>query len=126
MKKFVLGILAGFVLWSVKADKKLVFIDFTGSDWCVWCKKMDEDTFAKPEFADYAKKKLVLVQLDFPNQTAQSDELKKANQDLAAKFKVEGYPTLIALKPDGTAVWRTDGYLEGGPKALIEKLDAVQ
>ena len=144
MKKIFFGLLAGFALWTAaaadldwqtdvpkalaqaKTDNKLVFMDFTGSDWCIWCKKMDEDTFAKPEFADYAKKKLVLVQLDFPNGKTQSDDLKKANKALAEKFKVEGFPTLLALKPDGTVAWRVDGYLEGGPKALINKLDGAQ
>ena len=144
MKKIFFGLLAGFALWTAaaadldwqtdvpkalaqaKTDNKLVFMDFTGSDWCIWCKKMDEDTFAKPEFADYAKKNLVLVQLDFPNGKTQSDDLKKANKALAEKFKVEGFPTLLALKPDGTVAWRVDGYLEGGPKALINKLDDAQ
>ncbi len=144
MKKMLLGLVAGLALWSAsaadlnwqtdvpkalaqaKTENKLVLLDFTGSDWCIWCKKLDEDTFAKSEFADYAKKKLVLVQLDFPNAKPQSDDLKKANKALQEKFKVEGFPTLVALKPDGSEAWRVEGYLEGGPKALIEKLDAAQ
>ena len=143
MKKLIFGFLAGLVLWSAsaadlkwqtdlpkalaqaKTEKKLVFIDFTGSDWCIWCKKLDEDTFAKPEFADYAGKNLVLVQLDYPNSKPQSDDLKKANKALSDKYNIQGFPTLIALKPDGTEAWRNTGYLEGGPKALIAQLDGL-
>ncbi len=44
-----------------KKESKLVLLDFTGSDWCSWCKKLDAEVFSKAEFADYAKKNLVLV-----------------------------------------------------------------
>ncbi|HUA64684.1 MAG TPA: thioredoxin family protein [Alphaproteobacteria bacterium] len=111
---------------QAKSDNKLVLMDFTGSDWCGWCKKLDADTFSKPEFADYAKKNLVLVQLDYPQNKPQSDELKAANAALAKKYNIEGYPTLIALKPDGTVVWTQVGYLDGGPQALIDQLDAAK
>ncbi len=35
---------------QAKAENKLVLLDFTGSDWCIWCIKLDTDTFSKPEF----------------------------------------------------------------------------
>ena len=111
---------------QAKDQNKLVFMDFTGSDWCGWCKKMDADTFSKPEFADYAQKNLVLVQLDYPQNKPQSEDLKNANAALAQKYNIEGYPTLIAMKPDGTVVWKQVGYLEGGPKALIAALDSAK
>jgi thioredoxin-related protein len=110
---------------EAKAENKLVLMDFTGSDWCPWCIKLDKETLSQPEFADYAKKNLVLMLLDFPREKPQSDELKKANADLQKKYSVDGFPTLIAIKPDGTVVMTQVGYLEGGPKALIEKLDAA-
>ena len=112
---------------QAKAENKLLLLDFTGSDWCVWCVKLDTDTFSKPEFADYAKKNLVLVELDYPNKKPQSDDLKKANAALAAKYNPEGiFPTLIAMKPDGTVIWKQEGYLEGGPKAMIAELDKAK
>lgn len=111
---------------QAKDENKLVLMDFTGSDWCGWCKKLDADTFSKPEFSDYAQKNLVLVQLDYPAHKQQSDELKTANAALAKKYNIQGYPTLIALKPDGTVLWTQVGYLEGGPQALIDQLDAAK
>src|SRR5579863_5494511 len=104
---------------EAKKDNKLVLLDFTGSDWCGWCKKLDADTFSKPAFVDYAKKNLVLVEVDFPAQKPQSSELKAANKALQDKYSVDGYPTLIALNADGTQVWKHVGYLEGGPSAII-------
>jgi thioredoxin-related protein len=111
---------------QAKKDNKLILLDFTGSDWCGWCKKLNAETFSKSEFADYAKKNLVLVEVDFPAQKAQSAELKSANQALQAKYGVDGYPTLIVLKPDGTVLWKQPGYLAGGPEAMIAKIDEVK
>jgi thioredoxin-related protein len=108
---------------QAQKESKLVLLDFTGSDWCGWCKKLDAEVFSKPEFEAYAKKNLVLVEVDFPAKKAQSDALKAANKALQEKFKVGGYPTLVVMKPDGTVVWQQEGYLEGGPSAMIAKLD---
>ena len=111
---------------QAKKENKLVLLDFTGSDWCGWCKKLDAETFSKTEFADYAKKNLVLVEVDFPRSKEQAADLKAANQALQSKYHVEGFPTLVALKPDGTVVWQQEGYLEGGPAAMIAKLDEAK
>jgi protein disulfide-isomerase len=111
---------------KAKLEQKLVLLDFTGSDWCGWCKKLHSETFSKPEFIDYAKKNLVLVEVDFPHEKPQSDALKAANQALGAKYDVSGYPTLVLLKPDGKVVWKQVGYLEGGPSAMIAKLDEAK
>jgi protein disulfide-isomerase len=139
MKKIVIGLLAGWALlqagaeeltWltdvpkalaQAKAEKKLVMLDFTGSDWCATCKKLSQEVFSKPEFAAYAKKNLVLVEVDFPNDPKkQSDELKKANDALQEKYKddIDGVPTIIVLNAEGKKVGKT-GYVEGGPKAWI-------
>ena len=106
-------------LEQAKAEHKIVLLDFTGSDWCVWCMKFDNDVLSQPEFARYAKTNLVMVMLDFPNAIKQSEALKKSNQELQAKFKVDGFPTYVALNPDGKEIGRQVGYLSGGPQAFI-------
>jgi len=111
---------------QAKKESKLVLLNFTGSDWCSWCKKLDAEVFTKAEFGDYAKKNLVLVEVDFPNQKKLPADLVKANSALKDKYKITGYPTLIVLKPDGTVVWTQVGYMEGGPKAVIAKLDEAK
>lgn len=112
---------------EAKAENKLVLMNFTGSDWCVWCVKLDEDTFSKPEFADYARTNLVLVKLDFPQKTKLPADLQKANDALQAKYDPEGaFPTLILMKSDGTVLWKQLGYLEGGPKSMIAELEKAQ
>jgi len=111
---------------QAKKDKKIVLMNFTGSDWCGWCKKLQAEVFTTKEFDAYAKDKLVLVEVDFPNQKKQSAALKKANEALQEKYKASGFPTIVALNGDGKEVWRQVGYMPGGPKAWIAKLDSIK
>ncbi len=46
--------------------------------------------------------------------------------ELQTKYKIEGFPTLIVIKPDGTVVWQQVGYLAGGPSALISAVDKAK
>ena len=55
---------------KAKAEKKLVMLDFTGSDWCGWCIKLNKEIFSQPEFVEYAQKNIVAVELDFPQEKA--------------------------------------------------------
>jgi protein disulfide-isomerase len=110
-------------LEQAKAENKIVLLDFTGSDWCVWCIKFDDDVLSQPEFASYAKTNLAMVLLDFPNAKEQSDSVKKTNKDLQEKFKVDGFPTYVALSPNGKEIGRQVGYLAGGPQAFIAELE---
>lgn len=106
---------------KAKAEKKTLLLDFTGSDWCGWCIKLDKEVFSKKEFQDYAAEKLVLVKLDFPQNTKLSAELEKQNKDLAKKYEVQGFPTIKLLKPSGSEIAET-GYQEGGPAKYVEHL----
>jgi protein disulfide-isomerase len=108
-----------------KAEKKLVMLDFTGSDWCGWCIKLNKEVFSTPEFATYAKANLVAVEVDFPQKKKLSDAQKKQNQALADKYKIEGYPTIIVLNSDGKKVGEL-GYQPGGPKAFIASLEKLK
>lgn len=83
---------------KAKAEKKSVLVEFTGSDWCPPCIAMRKNVFSKKEFVDAASKKFILVELDFPKGDA---ELKKKNDPLAEKYKIEGFPTVILFTPAG-------------------------
>ncbi len=111
---------------EAKKGKKLILMDFTGSDWCGWCVKMKKDTLDQKAFQDYAAKNLVLVEVDFPNKKAQSAELKKANKALQDKYAVEGFPTYVITDADGKELGRQVGYLKGGPTAFIDLLEGLK
>lgn len=105
---------------KAKAEKKMVLLNFTGSDWCGWCKKLEADVFSTPEFQKYAEKNLVMVFVDFPNKKALSAEQKKANDALKAKHGVRGFPTIILLNSKGDKVFEKAGYMPGVDKWLAE------
>jgi len=108
-------------LAQAKAEKRHVFLFFTGSDWCGWCKRLNKEILSTPEFAEYSKEKLILVELDFPKKRKLPATVKAQNAKLADKFKIEGYPTVIVLDSSGTKVGDL-GYQEGGPGPFIARL----
>jgi len=110
---------------QASAEGKRILLDFTGSDWCGWCKKLDAEVFSQQEFKDYAAKHLVLVELDFPHGFKLPDATKKQNDALAQKFKIQGYPTIIVTSPSGAKKGQL-GYMEGGPKAFIKALEKAK
>lgn len=108
------------------ATHKFLLLDFTGSDWCGWCRKFDKEIWSQPQFKDYARENLVLVEVDFPRAKPQSVELRKQNQELAQQYEVQGFPTIVVLDGNGQKVWQYDGYFPGGPDALIAQLEKLR
>ena len=111
---------------KAKAGNKRIFLDFTGSDWCSACKAIKKKVLTSAEFGAYAKTDLVLVEVDFPKNHPQSDALKAANQALADKFKIDGYPTLVVTDADGQELWREEGYDDDTPAQYVAKLKAIK
>jgi len=109
---------------QAKAENKKILLDFTGSDWCGWCKKLDAEVFSQQAFKDYAAKHLVLVEVDFPHSFQLPEATKKQNDALAKKFSIQGYPTIIITSASGTKKGEL-GYVEGGPDAFLKALKKV-
>ena len=110
---------------EAKTSNKLVLLDFTGSDWCGWCIKLNREVFSKPEFKDYASKNLVLVEVDFPRRKTQSADVKLQNATLAQQYQIEGFPTIIVLNGEGKALGML-GYMQGGASAFIAELEKLR
>jgi protein disulfide-isomerase len=108
-------------LQKAKTENKAVLVNFTGSDWCQWCIKLSDEVFSKSEFADYAEENLILVKLDFPRSIEQSNETKMYNNQLAQKYGVQGFPTVLLFNSSGVMVLQT-GYQPGGPVAYVDHL----
>ncbi len=107
---------------KAKKESKYLLVNFTGSDWCVWCKKLEAEVFEKENFLKEAPKQFVLVVLDFPQEKKQPDELKKQNQELQKKYKIQGFPTILLLDAAGEIVAKT-GYQPDGPEKYLASLD---
>ena len=107
-------------LKQASQEHKRILLDFTGSDWCIWCKKIQKEIFSQTAFKEYADKNLILVEIDFPQGKTQTESTKKQNAELQAKYHVDGFPTLILLSPAGKEIKQTSGYLAGGPEGFIK------
>lgn len=114
-----------------KKTKKPMLMFFTGSDWCGWCIRLQNEVLKTPEFAKWAKDNVVLVELDFPRRTPQTPEMQKQNNELQQLFQVRGYPTVWfanASQKDGKVNFEqigSTGYVAGGPSAWLEGANQI-
>ncbi|MDO9541575.1 MAG: thioredoxin family protein [Kiritimatiellia bacterium] len=107
------------------AEKKLpILADFSGSDWCGWCIKLDKEVFSQKEFKEFAKDNLILFLADFPRKKQQSDKIKKQNDGLSKKYAIEGFPTVLLMDAEGKVFART-GYERGGAAAYVAHLKKI-
>ena len=106
--------------------KKDLLIDFTGSDWCGWCIKLNKEVFSQEPFKAGVKDKFVLVELDYPRDKSKlSAATLKQNEELAKKYPISGYPTILLTDADGKPYAAT-GYEAGGPEAYVKHLDELR
>lgn len=103
---------------SASAERPLLML-FTGSDWCVWCQRLEQEILSQPEFTAYAAENLVLLKIDFPRNSQQTIELKAQNEQLQMDWDVEGYPTLIISDAQGQFYGMT-GYLAISPSDYVD------
>jgi thioredoxin-related protein len=108
-------------LQQAKKENKAVLVNFTGSDWCIWCKRLSSEVFQQKEFKKYADESLVLVMLDFPKDKPQTPETQSYNRDLAQKYGIQGFPTILIFNSQGKMVAQT-GYQPGGPEKYVEHI----
>jgi len=105
---------------------KPIMLFFTGSDWCGWCVKLKKEVYKTSEFNKWAKKNVVLVDVDFPRRTKLSEKVTKQNKELQQMFGVRGYPTVWFVTPEKGDNGQVNlqklgsiGYVAGGPTNWI-------
>ena len=101
-----------------------LLLDFTGGDTCPPCIMLKAEVFDKQEFQNYAKKNLVLVELNFPRRKTLPAAIKQQNDSLAEKYGIQMFPTIILLDPQGNELGMTS-YTPGGPSAFIEEVRKI-
>jgi thioredoxin-related protein len=105
-----------------KAQNKSLLLNFTGSDWCPWCIKMDQEVLDTAAFKSYAAQNLVLMTVDFPQHTQLPSTVTDQNASLQQKYNIEGFPTFVLLSPSGQQLKQMVGYQQGGPSAFIDQI----
>jgi thioredoxin-related protein len=107
---------------QAKAEHKHLLIDFTGSDWCSWCIKLDEEVFSQEPFQTAAPKDFVLVKLDYPkDESLVTTEIRAQNEKLQQLYEIRGYPTILLTDAEGRPYAQT-GYEKGGAEAYVSML----
>src|SRR5207253_9092439 len=75
--------------------------------------KLDREVFDQAEFADDSKYNSLLCKLHFYQTQERSPEIVRQNDDLAVRYHIEQFPTVVVLSPDGRDLGRL-GYIPGG------------
>ncbi|MCP2026806.1 protein disulfide-isomerase [Flavobacterium sp. HSC-32F16] len=112
-------------------EQKPMLMFFTGSDWCGWCIRLQNEVLKTAEFKKWASDNVVLVELDYPRGVPQTPELKSQNSELQQAFGIQGFPTVFftsAQNKDGkinfTGLGKT-GYVAGGPSAWLTVAEGI-
>ncbi|MFA5094007.1 MAG: thioredoxin family protein [Candidatus Omnitrophota bacterium] len=92
-------------LKEAKAKGVPVMVDFY-TDWCKWCKKLDRDTYSDQKVAGLSER-FVCVKVN-------GDK----NPEIAAKYGVDGYPSIFFLDAGGNAIGKIVGYVNADEMAM--------
>ncbi len=112
-------------------EKKPLFLFFTGSDWCGWCKRLQKEVFMMPQFQKWAKEKVILVELDFPRMKQLDPKIQQQNMELAQMFEVRGYPSVwfVNASKNGAQVGfeklGSTGYVAGGADVWLQSANQI-
>ncbi len=111
--------------------KKPLMLFFTGSDWCGWCMRLQNEVFKKPEFAIWANEHVVLVEVDFPRKPTFSTDIQNQNKALQEFFGVSAYPTVWfvnATKSNDKVAFSklgSSGYMAGGAAVWLNAANDI-
>ena len=94
-------------LEQAKKENKLIFLDAFAS-WCGPCKLLDKNVFPKKEVGDYFNANFLNLHIDME---------KGEGIEIAKKYSIYSYPTLLFINGDGKVVYKAAGYMS--PQELI-------
>jgi len=106
------------------ATSRPIILFFTGSDWCTWCTKLEQEVLDTQAFANSAAGKYIFVKLDFPKRAPIDQAVKQQNASLQKKYNISGYPTLLIIDGQENVLAQT-GYQQGGPDRYASHLDQL-
>jgi len=111
-----------------KEKHQLILLNFSGSDWCGPCIRMNKEIFENEQFSKMADSSIVMYNADFPrNKKNQlNPALKKQNEALADKYNSQGkFPFTVLLTPDGKILNSWDGLPNENAAQFAQSLKAI-
>jgi hypothetical protein len=105
----------------------IVMAYFSGSDWCQPCQHLHDEVFENATFLTWFNiRYLVPLLVDFPQYTPQDPDTKQQNLQLQQQYQVFAFPSVLAIKADGSEIDRLVGYAAGyGPSKWIKDFTAI-
>ena len=111
-------------LEEAKKEKKMVLLSFTASDWDYKSIQFDKLIATKPAFIQYARKNLILVEVDFPMRKKQDPNLQSQNLDLLKQYGADHlFPAVILLNASGQEIARQTGYIANEVEPVIKWIE---
>jgi len=109
-----------------EASGKPIMLVFSGSDWCSYCQRLEQEVLQTAEFKSWASENVIKVMVDFPRYQSLPIDVATQNQNLKQRFaaNIKGYPTVLMIKPSGSVIGKT-GYVAGGSMPWIAKADPI-
>ena len=100
-------------LAQAKTEGKMVFVDCYTS-WCGPCKMLAKQTFPDKSVGNFFNPRFVSLQIDME---------KGEGVELAKRWGVDAYPTMIVLDADGNVKGRIVGFLR--PQQILDEMGKV-
>ena len=100
-------------LATATQQNKIVYLLFTGSDWCPPCISLELKVLQSPQWQKLTQTSVLTYTCDFPVKKQLSPQTVQENNRLAKSFNVTKYPTQIILSPNGKVLDRRQGYSAG-------------
>lgn len=96
---------------AAKENKNMI-VDFY-TDWCHWCKVMDEKTFSNDSVAKKLSERFITVRINAedPNESATFKGRTFNNIELTRAFQVTGFPSLAFISPEHEVITVMPGYI---------------
>lgn len=109
--------------------KQPILAVFSGSDWCYWCKRLDDEVLSQKYFIENVTNNVVLLYVDSPRDKSKlSAHARSANPFLLQKYGIRGFPTLLLLDKEGGVLFNIEHGLgriscENWTDSLVSKVE---
>jgi protein disulfide-isomerase len=107
-----------------RSTNRPLLLAFLGTDWSISSLKLDREVFDQAEFTDNANYNFVLCKLHFYQTQERAAETIRQNEELATKYGIQEFPTVVVLSSDGRDIGRV-GYIPGGVKAFAAAVNGM-
>lgn len=107
-----------------KSTSKPILLLFTGTGWCAYCDKLEEEVLTTPDFARAVGNKFIFVKINYPTPDNLSPKLAAQHKQLQDKYDIRGFPSVILIDSQQKQMGQT-GYRSGGGQSYAQHLQKI-